>query len=436
MFAVLDAASVAQPTNGCAWWNLVCKGGQQAANSGLSAITKSIASGAEVLLSQIVKVVDQSSTVPLADPTYRHVYYGFLGLAAPLIGVVLSIALIVAAMRRDSATLGRAVVGVGIAAFGGALYIVFAQLLVAIDDWLSHGVVEVTGYNLSEAINEIAVGFHHIAGAPGEVAANMLLLLLMLVMLISGLILWFVLVLRKIAILVVVAFAPLLIAGYLWGPTRSWVRKTTEVLIALVFTKTAIFALFGVGLALLSRGGGQTLSDFVGTTVLMCGACFAPLLMLRLVHFAADSQLAGDAMGTLRGGMRPVTSHLHGRGSGSGSPMGRHDLARQQSSSPRPDSPEPVKSGPLTGTPSGAPSGTTATSAPQGAGTGTAGLVAGGVATGLAAAGAAATQTARAGGDAGARAATALSQPPDPADQPRRGPSLPGSEGNPGEDPR
>ena len=102
----------------------------------------------------------------------------------------------------------------------------------------------------------MAIGFDNIAGNQGEVAANMLLILLMMIMLVAGLILWFVLVLRKIAILVVVAFAPLLIAGYLWAPTRSWVRKATEVLIALVFTKTAIFALFGIGLALLSRGTG------------------------------------------------------------------------------------------------------------------------------------------------------------------------------------
>ena len=77
----------------------------------------------------------------------------------------------------------------------------------------------------------------------------------------------------------------------------------------------------------------------------MCGACFAPLLMLRLVHFAADTHLAGDAMGTLRGGMRPVTSRLHSSSSHSG--MGRHDLARQQSSSPSPNGPAPVRAEPL-----------------------------------------------------------------------------------------
>jgi hypothetical protein len=281
------------------------------------------------------------------------VYFGFLGLAVPIIGVVLCVALIVAAARRDSATLGRALVGVGVATIGGSLYIVFAQFLVALDDWLSHGIVRVTGHNLSDSINTLAVRFHEVAGAPGEMAANMLLILLMLTMLVAGLILWFILILRKIAILVVVAFAPLLIAGYLWAPTRSWVRRTSEVLIALVFTKTAIFALFGVGLSLLSRGNGQSLSDFVGATVLMCGVCFAPLVMLRLVHFAADTHLAGDAMGTLRGGLSPVTSHLAGHSPVAA--MGRHDLARTQGQAPPPNMPEPTMATtlPLGGGPSG-----------------------------------------------------------------------------------
>jgi type IV secretion system protein TrbL len=417
-----SVATVAVVPSSCAWWNLACKGGEHVANSGLSAITKSIASGAEMLLGQIVRIIDESSTVPLADPTYRHVYFGFLGLAAPLIGIVLCLALVVASLRRDAGTLGRAFVGVGIASLGGALYLVFAQLLVAVDDWLTRGVVRVTGYNLSDAIEQIAVGFHNIAGAPGEMAANMLLILLMLIMLVAGLILWFVLVLRKIAILVVVAFAPLLIAGYLWAPTRVWVRRTTEVLVALVFTKTAIFTLFGIGLALLSRGTEQSLSDFVGTTVLMCGACFTPMMMLRLVHFAADSHLAGDAIGSLRGGVQPLANRL-GR-SMPNSAMGRSDLARAQAQGPPPAGPEPTKAGALN--PGTTPAGTGGAGAgAPGGGTGAAaasGATAGAAAAALAAE--AAVHGSKATGASAAKTGSALLEPPAP-DRPLRGPALP-----------
>jgi type IV secretion system protein TrbL len=334
MMLVNPTGPIPTAQGGCAWWNLVCQGGNQVVDSGLSAITRATANGANQLLGEIVRIVDESTQVPLTDPTYQRIYAGFLGLAAPLMGVVLCGALIVAALRRDPGTLGRAVSGLFVAGMGGALYIVLAQLLVALDNWLAHGIVRVTGRDLTDGLTDLADGFAQIGNQSGEIAANMLMIVLMLVMLLAGIILWFVLVFRKIAILVVVAFAPLLIAGYLWAPTRPWVRRATEVLVALVFTKSAIYALFGIGLALLARGGGQSLSDFVGAVVLLCGACFTPMLMLRLVHFAADAHVAGDMMGTLRGGVQPVLSRLP---HGFGTPSGRHENARQSAQGPTPE---------------------------------------------------------------------------------------------------
>jgi type IV secretion system protein TrbL len=383
---------------GCDWWNLACQGADRVADAGMSALTESIASGAQMLMGGLVKDLDASATVPLADPTYREVYFGFLGLAAPLIGVILLVAVIVACLRRDAATLGRATAGIAVAGLGGAFYIVFAQLLLAVDDWLSHGVVRVTGYDFAASIRGLSAGFEAVAGDAGEYAANMLIILLMMTMLVAALILWFVMMLRKIAILVVVAFAPLLIAGYLWAPTRRWVVAATEVLIALVFTKTAIYALFGVGLALLSQGPGESLSEFVGATVLMCGACFAPLVMLRLVHFAADTQLAGDAMNTLRGGAAPVTSRALGAVGG----LGRHDHARSQGQAPAPDNP-----GSETQKPLGADAATGAGGSPGGGPGGGAGASAGGAAGGGAGGTGAAGGGAAAEGGAGAAAGAA-----------------------------
>jgi type IV secretion system protein TrbL len=462
-----DVTTTSSPAEGCAWWNLACQGAEHAADAGMSALTQSIASGAQMLMSILVRELDESATVPLADPTYREVYFGFLGLAAPVIGVILLIAVLVACVRRDAATLGRAVVGLGVAGLGGAFYIVFAQLLVAIDNWLSHGVVRVTGYDFARSIEGLAAGFESIAGDAGEYAANMLLILLMMIMLVAALILWFVMVFRKIAILVVVAFAPLLIAGYLWAPTRRWVVRLTEVLIALVFTKTAIFTLFGVGLALLSRGSGESLGDFVGATVLMCGACFAPVMMLRLVHFAADTQLAGDALNTLRGGAAPVTSRIPTPGAAAAG-LGRHDHARSQGQAPRPDSAEPKDPKPIgvdgnsaadqagagTGTGTGAGTGNAASGAASGGsaeggaagggstagGAGAAGAAAEGAAAGAAAA-QAADRTARGATDHAAGAASQLDastrghpsgEPdgPDPTSR-RRGPAVPGQDNDP-----
>ena len=197
------------------------------------------------------------------------------------------------------------------AAIGGFVYVLFAQFLVALDDWLAHGVVSVTGSDFGNQMAGLTDKFRRMGDA-GSFAANALMLVLMVFALVAGVVLWIVLLLRKMAILVVVAFAPLLIAGWLWGPTRSWSRKATEVLVALVFSKTVIYMIFGIGMSLLLRSN-QSLSDFVGVVVLLCGACFAPLVMLRLVHFAADSHLAGEMIGTLRSGAQPAMNRLNAR---------------------------------------------------------------------------------------------------------------------------
>src|SRR3954453_1021360 len=141
---------------GCQWWNLACQGGSVVVDSGMSPLPQAAAAGSGMLLGEIVKTIDASTTVPLADPGYRHIYYGFLGLAAPLVGIVLCAALRVAALRRDPATLKRAVCGLAVAGVGGGLYMGVAQVLVAVDDWLAPGIGKVTGHDLTDAISKLA----------------------------------------------------------------------------------------------------------------------------------------------------------------------------------------------------------------------------------------------------------------------------------------
>ena len=399
-------------TADCAWWNLACQGAQQVADSSLNAITESMVNGLVALFSQITKIVDESTRVPLADPAYRETYYGFAGLAVPVIAAIYFIALLSAAFHRDLRALVRATVGIAVSAIGGLVYVLFAQLLVAGDDWLAHGVVSVTGADFGQQMNEIAEKFE-LMGAGGAVAANFLMIILMFASLLAGVFLWVILLLRKMAILVVVAFAPLLIAGWLWPPTRSWSRKATEVLVALVFCKSVIYVIFGIGMSLLLRDS-QSLSDFVGVVVLLCGACFAPLVMLRLVHFAADSQLAGEMVGTLRAGAQPALNRIgsnalptHSRGQ-----MARDYAAQAGGSSAK--SGQAVSIG-APGASAASPSAGAASTQGAGAGAGAAGGPAGvAVAAGVTAAakGAAAAQKAASGVARTAEAVAAPSAPP------------------------
>ena len=167
--------SPAQPTSAgddCAWWDLVCQGGQQVADSSLNALTQSMVNGLASLFGQITKIVDESTRVPIADPTYRDTYYGFVGLAVPVIVLVYFLALISAGLRRDPRALTRATVGVAVAAIGGVVYVVFAQLLIALDDWLAHGVVAITGADFQAQMTDMALKFEAMGGVTGGLAAT------------------------------------------------------------------------------------------------------------------------------------------------------------------------------------------------------------------------------------------------------------------------
>ena len=92
---------------GCKWWNLPWQGTSQVFDTGLSAITRATANGANQLLAEIVKTVDESTQVPLADPTYRDVYAGFLGLAARSSAGDVAVAVEPGDEQRQCAHLGR-----------------------------------------------------------------------------------------------------------------------------------------------------------------------------------------------------------------------------------------------------------------------------------------------------------------------------------------
>jgi type IV secretion system protein TrbL len=431
----LPAQPVAEGAD-CAWWNLVCHGGQQVADSSLSALTQSMVNGLASLFGQITKIVDESTQVPITDPVYRDTYYGFVGLAVPVIMLVYFLALISAGLRRDPRALTRATVGVAVAAIGGVVYVVFAQLLIALDDWLAHAVVAVTGADFQAQMTDMALKFEAMGGVAGGLAADFLMLILMLFALIAGVVLWVVLLLRKMAILVVVALAPLLIAGWLWTPTRSWSRKATEVLIALVFCKSVIYVIFGIGMSLLLRDN-QSLSDFVGVIVLLAGACFAPLVTLRLVHFAADSQLAGEMVGTLRAGAQPTLDkvrQVHAPGASRGH-MAKEYAAGQKTSSARGGEAvsSPKAAGPraggsaVAGSGGGAAGGASAGGAGAAAAGGTATAAAAGPAgVALAAGATAATGAARAGKQAGERAGHSMARLGGSRGEPPRPPTSPG----------
>ncbi len=122
------------------------------------------------------------------------------------------------------------------------------------------------------------------------------------------------LVIRAALIYLLVALSPLVFAAMVWPAARGMVRKLTEVVLALIFSKVVIAIAFSVGAAALAgvddaghANGGSTggVSASAGTLfsglVIFGLAAFAPFVVLKLFPAAEAAVLA---QGISRGPMR------------------------------------------------------------------------------------------------------------------------------------
>jgi hypothetical protein len=125
-----------------------------------------------------------------------------------------------------------------------------------------------------------------------------------LVAVIAGLLLWVELVVRASLVYLLVAISPLGFAATLWPAARGFLRKTIEILIAVIASKFVICVALAIGVAALSgagdAGSGQSVAGSAGAslgtllvgTVLLGLAAFSPFIVLKLIPVAEGALLA------------------------------------------------------------------------------------------------------------------------------------------------
>ncbi|MFP5327738.1 MAG: hypothetical protein ACLGHT_09690, partial [Acidimicrobiia bacterium] len=131
---------------------------------------------------------------------------------------------------------------------------------------------------------------------------------------IAALILWVELLVRASLIYLLVAISPLGFAAMLWPSARGFLRKTVELLIAVILSKFVIALALSIGVAALAGAGeaaqgtggaGTGLTTLLVGTVVVGLAAFAPFIVLKLVPLA---EAALVAQGVSRGPVRTVQS--------------------------------------------------------------------------------------------------------------------------------
>jgi type IV secretion system protein TrbL len=200
------------------------------------------------------------------------------------------------------------VLGVGGGLLGAAASIGVVGALLTATDALSDGVVRTAGLgSLAKLGTRIAP-----AAAISGVAEPALILILGLGYLVASFFVWALFIARKAMIIVAAVFAPVAFCGAASRATSGWVRKWVEFTVAMVFAKLVVVVIFTLALSLVgSPGTGlAAVGSLFSGLAMMVVACFAPWMLLRLVHFIGGDVIAahhqGATQGVLQAGSTPV----------------------------------------------------------------------------------------------------------------------------------
>ena len=206
---------------------------------------------------------------------------------------MLLLQVIVSALRRDVGGMGRAVRGVMIAMIGTfASFIICDSLLTMVDSMSTGAMQALAGTSTWTDLGSRVVNAQTLTGGALGSAA---MLLCALIMLISSLVVWLALMVRKMLVIVGAAFAPIAFGGSPFDVTSSWVRRWIEFTVALIFSKLILVLLFGIGLQIelglgqAGTGTVQQITQMMTGLLVMAIAGFAPWMAIMVVHWAGGS---------------------------------------------------------------------------------------------------------------------------------------------------
>jgi type IV secretion system protein TrbL len=265
----------------------------------------------------------------VGDGSREGPYRMMLSVAAALLLLFVFAGLIQGVLAGDVAGMGRRIVLDLPLAIGGMVSTVaITQLLIDLTDALSDGILSGFGADIRAFMDGVAT----VGSLTGGVATALVVFLLGLFTLLAGLVIFIELVIRSALIYLVVGLCPLAFAALMWPVTRGVLRKTLELLCALIVSKVVISLALAIGAAALGGAGsaptaapeiappGATASagpaadesDAATVTaaagVLLAGlatfavACFSPFVILRLFPVVEGAIVAqGLRSGPLRG---------------------------------------------------------------------------------------------------------------------------------------
>jgi hypothetical protein len=245
-------------------------------------------------------------------------------IAAVMACAMLLLAILEGIAQGSAGLLARVVVvNVPLAFLGTSLAFAVVQLLLGVTDGLSAAVANASHHDsirfFEAAIGDLghlggqpgahvaAVGGATVpAGAAGEAEGAVAVPLFVgfvaaIVGAFAAFAVWLELVMRDAAVYAVSLFMPLALAASIWPRWTGALRRTGELLVAVIGSKFVIVAVVSLAASLVTEESGSV-EHVLAAAALMCLACFSPFVLLRLIPFGEGAMAAAYGRRSAAGG--------------------------------------------------------------------------------------------------------------------------------------
>ncbi len=320
-----DACNAVTGAVGGALTNPVTDALKGVGNGIFEQITTWVSEGAGWLIGEVVKGIDETTTPQLRTKSFVA-EYGRMAQIAALMGLAMLLFAVLEGVAQGSAgMLARVVlVNVPLAFIATSVAYIVVQLLLVATDGLCHAIAA-TSHESSQHFFKDAItglgnaggdagreinsggGADPLGGLAGEAAGKataplFVTFLLAIIGAFAAFLVWLELLMRDAALYVVASFMPFSLAAAIWPRWAGALRRTGELLVALIGSKFVIVSVIALAAGLMAKPEGRV-EAILAASALMVLASFAPFVLMKFVPFAEGAMSAAYSRRSAAGGV-------------------------------------------------------------------------------------------------------------------------------------
>lgn len=290
-------------------------------NSVFGQLTSWVSEGATWLIGRVVKAIDKTTTPQVASKSFLSQYMKMAAIGAVMAVAMLLLAVLEGLAQGNSALLVRvALVNAPLAMIATTVAYAVVQLLLVVTDGLCAAISASSDHGSQRFFETAITGLGQAGGsigkdiggagpagplagqAGGTVGVPLFVAFLAAIVgAFAAFFVWLELLMRDAAVYVVSLFLPLSLAASIWPRWMDALRRTAELLFAVIASKFVIVAIVGLAAALVANGDGG-IEHVLAASALMLLACFAPFVLIKLVPFAEGAIGAAYSRRSASGG--------------------------------------------------------------------------------------------------------------------------------------